>query len=177
MITARAPQRDFDGMEARRKHAAKLFAKGVSQADVARELDVSRQSVSRWHEAWTRGGVKELKGAGRAGRRPLLDSADLALIEKALRRGPKASGFATDIWTLPRITEVIATLTGVSYHPGHVWRIMGQLGWSPQRPTRRALERNDEAVDEWVATRWPQVKKTPDGATRGWSSKTSRVSR
>ena len=128
-------QRDFDGMEARRKLAAKLFAKGVSQADVARELDVSRQSVSRWHEAWTRGGVKELKGAGRAGRRPLLDSADLALIEKALRRGPRASGFATEIWTLPRISEVIATLTGVSYHPGHVWRIMGQLGWSPQRPT------------------------------------------
>ena len=118
-------------MEARRKKAAKLFAKGVSQADVARELAVSRQSVSRWHEAWTRGGVKELKSAGRAGRRPLLDSADLALIEKALRRGPKASGFATDIWTLPRITEVIATLTGVSYHPGHVWRIMGQLGQSP----------------------------------------------
>lgn len=176
MTTTRAPQRDFEGMEARRKQAAKLFAKGVSQADVARELDVSRQSVSRWHEAWSRGGVKELKGAGRAGRRPLLDSADLAKVEKALRRGPKASGFATDIWTLPRITEVIATLTGVSYHPGHVWRIMGQLGWSPQRPTRRALERNDEAVDQWVATRWPQVKKTPVAATRGWSSKTNQAS-
>ena len=72
------------------------------------------------------------------------------MIDKALRHGPKASGFPTDIWTLPRITEVIATLTGVSYNPGHVWRIMGQLGWSPQRPTRRAIERNDEA-----ATRWP----------------------
>ena len=177
MIKARAPQRDFEGMEARRKQAAKLFAKGVSQADVARELDVSRQSVSRWHEAWSRGGVKELKRAGRAGRRPLLDSADLAAVEKALRRGPRSSGFATDIWTLPRITEVIATLTGVSYHPGHVWRIMGQLGWSSQRPTRRALERNDDAVDQWVATRWPQVKKTPVAETRGWSSKTNRASR
>jgi transposase len=176
MIKTRAPQRDFEGMEARRKQAAKLFAKGVSQADVARELDVSRQSVSRWHEAWSQGGTRALKGAGRAGRRPLLDSADLAMVEKSLRRGPRASGFATDIWTLPRITEVIATLTGVSYHPGHVWRIMGQLGWSPQRPARRALERNDDAVDEWVATRWPQVKKTPDAATRGWSSKTNRAS-
>jgi transposase len=164
-------------MEARRKQAAKLFAKGVSQADVARELEVSRQSVSRWHEAWSQGGARALKGAGRAGRRPLLDSADLATVEKALRRGPRASGFATDIWTLPRITELIATLTGVSYHPGHVWRIMGQLGWSPQRPARRALERNDDAVDEWVATRWTQVRKTPVGATRGWSSKTNQGSR
>ena len=158
MIKTRAPQRDFEGMEARRKRAAKLFAKGVTQADVARELEVSRQSVSRWYEAWSRGGTTALKGAGRAGRRPLLDSSDLATVEKALRRGPRASGFATDIWTLPRITELIATLTGVTYHPGHVWRIMGQLGWSPQRPARRALERNDDAIDEWVATRWAQVK-------------------
>lgn len=133
MIKTREPQRDFEGMEARRKRAAKLFAKGVTQADVARELEVSRQSVSRWHEAWSQGGASVLKGAGRAGRRPLLDSADLAAVEKALRRGPRASGFTTDIWTLPLIAEVIATLTGVSYHPGHVWRIMGQLGWSPQR--------------------------------------------
>jgi transposase len=177
VIKTRAPQRDFEGMEARRKRAAKLFAKGATQADVARELDVSRQSVSRWHEAWSQGGASALKGAGRAGRRPLLNSADLATVEKALRRGPRASGFATDIWTLPRITELIATLTGVTYHPGHVWRIMGQLGWSPQRPARRALERNDDAIDEWVATRWPQVKKTPDGATRGWSSKTNQASR
>lgn len=167
MITTRAPQRDFEGMESRRKRAAQLFAKGLSQADVARQLEVSRQSVSRWHEAWSQGGARALKGAGRAGRKPLLDPAELATVERALRRGPRASGFPTDIWTLARIAEVIATLTGVSYHPGHVWRIMGQLGWSPQRPVRRAAERNDEAIDEWVTTRWAKVKKTPVVATRG----------
>lgn len=177
MIKTRAPQRDFEGMETRRKRAAKLFAKGATQADVARELEVSRQSVSRWHEAWSQGGTPALKGAGRAGRRPLLNSAELAAVEKALQHGPRASGCATDIWTLPRITELIATLTGVSYHPGHVWRIMGQIGWSPQRPTRRALERNDDAIDQWVATHWPEVKKTPVAETRGWSSKTNRASR
>lgn len=117
MIKTRAPQRDFEGMEMRRKRAAKLFAKGATQADVARELEVSRESVSRWHEAWSQGGASALKGAGRAGRRSLLDSADLAAVEKALRRGPRASGFATDIWTLPRISEVIATLTGVTLCP------------------------------------------------------------
>jgi transposase len=81
MIKTRPPQRDFEGMEVRRKQATNLFAKGATQADVARELEVSRQSVNRWHEAWSHGGVKELKGAGRAGRRPLLDSADLAAVE------------------------------------------------------------------------------------------------
>jgi len=153
MATTRAPKRDFEGMEARRKRAAQLFVKGATQADVARELEVSRQSVSRWYEAWSRGGTSALKGAGRAGRRPLLDERDLAKVERALRRGPRAAGYGTDIWTLPRITEVIASLTGVSYHPGHVWRLMGQLGWSPQRPARKAAERDDAAIDEWVGTR------------------------
>jgi transposase len=177
MITTRAPQRDFEGMEARRKRAARLFAKGVSQADVARELEVSRQSVSRWHVSWTEGGSGALKGAGRAGRKPRLDRTDLAKVERVLRRGPRSSGYATEIWTLPRITEVIAELTGVSYHPGHVWRLMGQLGWSPQRPARQALERDDEAIDEWVSTRWARVKRTPVAEAPGSSSRTSRASR
>jgi hypothetical protein len=58
---------------------------------------------------------------------------------------------------MPRITEVIATLTGASLHPGHVWRIMGQLGWSPLSPARRAIERAAAAA-EWVATRWGRVR-------------------
>lgn len=165
MNTTRESQRE--GMETRRKRAAQLFAKGVAQADVARELEVSRQSVSRWHDAWSHGGARALKGAGRAGRKPLLDHVELRRVEKALLRGPRASGFVTDIWTLPRITEMIETLTGVSYHPGHVWRIMGQLGWSPQRPVRRAAERDDEAIEEWVANRWTKVKKTPVAGMRG----------
>jgi transposase len=161
MATAR-PQRDFDAMEERRKRAAKLFARGATQSDVARELGVSRQSVSRWHADFSRGGATALRKAGRAGRRPKLVPADLRRIEQALLRGARAAGYPTDLWTLPRITEVIETLTGVAYHPGHVWRLMGQLGWSPQRPQRLAKERDDEAVATWVQERWPVVKKTPD---------------
>ena len=177
MTTTRARQRDFEGMKERRKRAAKLFRKGASQADIARELEVSRQSVSAWHKAWSSGGIAALNGAGRAGRKPLLDQKDLAKVERALRRGPRAAGYATDIWTLPRITEVIATLTGVSYHPGHVWRLMGQLGWSPQRPARRASERDEAAIDEWVKTRWTRVKKTQDAGGPGSSSRTNQASR
>jgi transposase len=140
-------RRDFDGMEQRRRRAAGMFARGVSQADVARELGVSRQSVSRWRADWQRGGTRALKAAGRAGRMPRLTAAQLAQVERALRRGPRVHGFATDLWTLDRVASVIEDETGVRYHRGHVWKLLrDKLGWGRQRPARRAVERDDEAV-------------------------------
>ena len=118
-----------------------------------------------------------LRGAGRAGRKPKLAPSDLKQLERALLRGARAAGYPTDLWTLPRITEVIEVLTGVTYHPGHVWRLMGQLGWSPQRPQRLAKERDDEAVATWVRDRWPVVKKTPGEGGPASSSRTSPASR
>lgn len=165
-------RRDFAAMEERRMRAADRFANGVSQADIARELDVAHQTVSDWHEKWKRGGRKALRAAGRAGRLPKLSDGDLLKVNKALLRGAKAHGYPTDLWTLSRVAEVIEKLTGVSYHPGHVWRVLRQMGWSRQRPARRAVERDDEAIERWVAKRWPKVKKTPEPGTPGSSSKT-----
>jgi transposase len=154
-------------MEDRRMRAAELFAEGVRQADIARELGVAHQTVSDWHAQWRQGGKEALRGAGRAGRRPKLSPEQLAEVEKALEAGAKANGYATDLWTLKRVTEVIARVTGVTYHPGHVWRILReQLGWTRQRPARRAVERDDEAIDAWVHTRWPKVKKVPGAGAR-----------
>ena len=174
----RVARRDFEGMEQRRKGAAGLFERGVSQADVARRLGVSRQSVSRWHADWRRGGTDALKAAGRAGRMPRLSEAQLARVELALRRGPGAHGFATDLWTLDRVAEVIETQTGVRYHPGHVWKLLrDKLGWSRQRPARQAIERDDEAVARWVAVEWPRIKRGLADVGRGSSSRTNRGSR
>lgn len=143
--------------------AARLFAKGkASQAEIARELSVSRQSVMRWYRAWSQGGRGSLKAAGRAGRKTRLSDKQLQELERLLRRGPRAAGYRTDLWTLPRIAEVIERQWGVQYHPGHVWRIMRRLGWSLQRPTTQARERDEAAVQQWRKERWPQVKKTPD---------------
>jgi transposase len=169
-------RRDFDAMERRRKRAARMFARGKSQADVARELEVTRQSVSRWHAEWEAGGTAALDGAGRAGRPPQLDQADLARIERQLTKGPLANGYASDMWTIARVTEVIESETGVAFHPGHVWRLLGQMGWSRQRPARKALERDDEAIANWVKNDWPRVKKTPDAGGHGSASKTNRAS-
>ena len=90
---------------------------------------------------------------------------------------PGAHGYATELWTLARVAEVIERITGVRYHPGHVWRLLRELGWSVQRPARRAAERDEEAIARWIKQDWPRVKKAPDAARRGSSSKTSPASR
>ena len=106
-------------------------------------------------------------GRERAGRRPKLSRAQLAKVEKALSKGAEANGYTTDLWTLLRAAEVIKRVTGVSYHPGYVWYILrNQLGWTWQRPSRRAVERDEEAIEQWVKQRWPQLKKEPGASTR-----------
>ncbi len=154
-------------MEARRRQAVRMFKDGSTQAEVARALGVSRQSASRWFKKWRSEGARAAKGAGRAGRLPRLADRDLRAVDRALRKGPVANGYPTDLWTLARVAEVIEGVTGVRYHPGHVWRILKALGWSLQRPARRAVERDEEKVRGWVRDRWPRVKKTPVGAGRG----------
>lgn len=167
------PRRDFDGLEDRRRRAARLFAAGrLSRAEIARRLGASEVSVHRWYYAWREGGTTALKKAGRAGRKPRLDKADLKALDQVLREGAVAHGFPTELWTLPRIARVIEDITGERYHPGHVWRILRGLNWTLQRPARKAKERNEAEVQRWVAQEWPRVKKTPDGGGRGSSSKT-----
>ena len=140
--------------------AADLFEHGVIPAEIARRVGVRHQVVSQWRKAWREGGREALRAAGRAGRRPKLTDAQRAEVEQALVNGAEANGYLTDLWTLPRVAETIERLTGVSYHPGHVWYVLrDQLDWTWQRPARRAVERNDEAIEQWVKKRWPQVKK------------------
>jgi transposase len=142
----------------RRLQAARLFAQGLSQAEVARRLEVSRQTASRWHARWLQGGRAGLAGSGRWGRPSRLSEADWRRVERALLAGAVAQGFDTDLWTLPRIAEVTWRLTGVSYHPGHVWWLLRRHGWSPQRPARRAAERDEAEIARWRAEEWPRTK-------------------
>lgn len=147
--------------------AADLFRRGVIPAEIARRLGVSHQIVSEWRKAWRQGGRAALRSAGRVGRPRKLTKAQLATVERALANGAEANGYATDVWTLPRVADVIQRLTGVSYHPGYVWYVLrDQLGWTWQRPARRAVERNDEAIEQWVTKRWPQLKKGLGARTR-----------
>jgi len=172
MSTPTRQRRDFDALEQRRKHAARLFAAGkLMLAAISRQLNVSRQSVSRWCKQWKRAGIAGLKGAGRAGRKSRLDKKLLRQLDVALRKGARGHGFNTDLWTLPRVAIVIERVTGVHYHPGHVWKLLGAMDWTLQRPAKQARERNPEAVKYWVEKRWPEVKKTLVAGKRGSSSK------
>jgi transposase len=163
-------RRDFEGLERRRRRSAQLFEEGLAQADVARRLQVTRTTALRWYRSWSKGGLEGLRGAGRAGRKPRLSEAQQELVVQALLEGPLAWGYETELWTLPRVAEVIREVTGVSYHPGHVWRVLRQLGWSRQKPTTRARERDEVAIGRWVRETWPVVKKTPRAAERPLSS-------
>jgi len=152
-------RRNFGALERRRMEAAELLKRGVSQSEVARRLGVHRQSVIRWARQLAQSGKAGLKKAGRAGRKPRLSSAQLKQIEHALKRGPQALGYATGVWTASRVRELIEDLCGVRYHEAHVWRILRQLGWSCQRPTGRALERDEGAIRDWKRVAWPRIKK------------------
>jgi transposase len=114
-------------LEKRRLKGARLFAKGKYRAEVARGLGVSWPAVNNWYRAWKQEGEAGLKAAGRAGHRPKLTASQLGQVKQELLRGPLAQGYATILWTLPRIAALLAKLTGVKYHPGHVWRIMQAL--------------------------------------------------
>jgi transposase len=172
------PAEERAAREARRLQAAELFALGRSQAEVARDLGVSRQAVSVWHARFAQGGVDALRSRGPTGPDPKLSAAQLAKVEQALLQGAQANGFDTDLWTLERVAVVITQLTGVRYHPGHVWVILRRrLGWSVQRPERRAMERDEEAIGRWVAHEWPRIKKGPPQNRPGSSSSTNRPSR
>jgi transposase len=173
-----SPADERAALQARRLQAAELFAQGHTQAEVARELGVSRQSAHVWHTAWQQGGLDALRSRGPTGPDPKLSPTDLARIEQALLQGAKANGFDTDLWTLARVAVVITQRTGVRHHPGHVWVILRQrLGWTLQRPERRASERDEEAIARWVQQEWPRIKRGPPQHRPGLSSSTNRPSR
>jgi transposase len=174
MGNAAGVRRDFDQLEQRRLGAVDLLREGIHQAEVARRVGAHRQSVSRWAKQLEQGGKRGLRKAGRAGRRPRLSTEDLRRIEKSLKRGPQALGFETSLWTCWRVAYLIERECGVKYHPSQAWRILRQLGWSCQRPTGRALERDEEKIRAWKQKRWPEIKKKPERKA-GPSSSSTRV--
>ena len=172
-----AGQQERERLQARRLRAAELFAAGRRQVEVAHQLGVSRQSVSDWHARWRAGGADALRSRGPTGPTPRLSDGQLAQVEQALLAGATANGFVGELWTLERVALVIERLTGICHHPAHVWALLRhRLGWSVQRPVRRAAERDQDAINRWVKETWPRIKETPTGAKPVWSSSTSQRS-
>src|SRR5277367_2531351 len=151
-------RRDYEQMEERRLEGAKLLEAGMSQADVARQLGVKRQSVHEWAKFLADQGEKGLVRVP-TGRKPRLNTVQLAQLAEHLQTGPQAHGYATALWTTERIAKLIHRQFGVRYHRDHVGRLLGQMGWSCQRPTGRARERKEEEIARWKRVEWPRIKK------------------
>ena len=161
MGNPRGVKRDFRALEQRRFAALKLLRQGYNQSEVARRVKVCSQTVSRWARTVSHQGEKALDAAGRAGRKPLLDEKQRGRLMARLLEGPEKLGYETPLWTCDRVAHLIQEEFDVQYHSGHVWKILRQLNWSPQRPAGRALERNEPAIQQWKRKTWPDIKKKP----------------
>ena len=148
-------------LERRRRRAMRLLDEGLSLNAVARRIGCHASSVMRWRDVRARHGDEGLKPKPVPGRPPKLSARQKKRLVSLLLKGAMANGYRTDLWTTQRIADLIEEEFGVRHHRDHIGRLMASLGWSYQKPQRRALERDDEAVEEWKRTEWPRIKKTP----------------
>ncbi len=148
-------------LEQRRLRAIALLEQGLQPVDVAKKVGADRRSVCRWKASFRRKGQDSLMARPASGRPPKLKARQKKSLERRLFSGAQRAGFPTDLWTCPRVADLIKRAFGVSYHVDHISRLLHSLGWSPQKPERRARERDEEAIQRWVKRDWPHLKKKP----------------
>ena len=139
--------------------AVAMLQEGLGLREVARRVGVAPGSVVRWRDAYERVGKEGLKAKPHPGGKPRLSASQRQGLARLLLKGPPAHGYRTDLWTLGRVAQVIDKHFGISYHPGHVWRILQQMGWSCQKPDAQARERNEQEIRRWRQEHWPHIKK------------------
>jgi len=156
--------------------AVKMFEQRAPTAKIAAELRVTEQSVRRWRNAWLAGGPAGLASKGQAAQ-CRLDEAQLAELETVLEAGPLAAGYDDQRWTLARVRDLIARRFRVRYTIPGTWYLLRRRGWSCQLGARRAIERDDAAIEVWKKKTWPQAERPRRPSAAGSSSKTSPASR
>ena len=152
-----------DRKEARRLQAWKLRQKGWKQTDIAEALGVTAGAVSQWMSRAQKGegdGKEALRSQKRSGRPPRLTSEELQELPELLKKGAEHYGFRGAVWTRARVGKVIENVFGVSYSDGHVGQLLAQVGWTRQKPSERASERDEEAIETWREQRWHELKKS-----------------
>ena len=145
----------------RRVRAGRMLLAGKRPGEVALAVGVARQTVYTWKALLDGGGIDALRAVPERGRPARLDEAQLAQLRSALLRSPTEHGFGTELWTLKRVGTVIERMHGVRFGQTQVWRILGALGFSPQKPEKQAIERDEDAVRHWTRRTWPHLKKKP----------------
>lgn len=146
-------------LERCRFQALELLKAGTTPSDVARTIGRDPSTVCKWWKRYQRRGAKGLSAVPRQGGSTKLTPPHVKRLERMLLQGPRAHGFATELWTLPRVVELIRRSFDVSYDPSGVWHLLKRMGWSCQKPERRARERDENAVAQWRRRDWPRIKK------------------
>jgi transposase len=149
----------MDEATRKRVRAGRLMLAGKTPAEAAHAVGVARQTAYTWKARLDEGGIDALRSMAR-GRPAQLDSSQIEGLRVALLQGALAHGFGTELWTLKRVRVLIERVYGVTFSEVHVWRLLGAMGFSSQKPERRAIERNDAAVQEWKRKTWPALKKS-----------------
>lgn len=157
------PKLSRDEMERRRLEAADDLRDGMPQAEVARKYHVSAASVSRWNALRKSGGKQALKRTSPRGKPPALNEEQARALERILVRGAQAYGYEADVWTLPRLADVVRKEFGVKLDQSNVRKLLVRRGFSWQKPARRANERNEAAIKRWVKNEWPKIAKKGRG--------------
>jgi len=154
-------QQAIDWREGRRLRAWELFQQGWKQAHIAAALGVTQGAVSQWISRAKKQGPETLKRRKARGATPRLCAQQKAQLPVLLTQGAQSFGFQGDVWTAERVAQVIKQEFDVSYHPDHVGRLLRACGWSQQKPVRRAIQRDEAAIEHWKEERWPAIKKRP----------------
>jgi transposase len=147
--------------ERRRSAVREVEVEGATPASVAKKYKVEIGTIYTWCGRYRRDKKNGLKSRPTPGAPRRMSPQQLGKLEELLLKGAKANGFANDLWTCPRIKELIKDRFKVDYHVDHIVRLLGRMGWSAQRPTKRALERDDKRIREWVKNDLPRIKKKP----------------
>jgi transposase len=155
------PNGSPDELQRRRFQALTLLQQGKTPVQVARLVGVDRRSVRRWHATAKRHGEAALIARPAGGRPPRLRTGQKQVLRRALLRGAQAAGFENDLWTCRRVAQWIQQRFGIRYERTHVCRLLHGLGFTPQKPQRRAVERDEAAIRQWVQQVWPAIKKKP----------------
>lgn len=145
----------------RRVRAGRMLLAGKGPAEVAAAVGVARQTVYTWKRQLDEGGIDALRAVPEPGRPARLNESQLAQVRAAILQRPTEHGFGTELWTLRRVGAVIERMHGVRFSQTQVWRILGSLGFSAQKPEKQAIERDEDAVRHWKRRTWPALKKKP----------------
>ncbi len=163
-------QSPHDWKEARRLQAWRLQQQGWSQRQIAKVRGVSEGAVSQWMTRARDGGPETLRPRPHPGASRRLLPVQLTRLPELLHRGAGAYGFRGQVWTRGRIAAVIQLAFGISSHPRHGGRLCPVIHWSPQKPARRARQRDKAAMAHWREETWPALKRGPEPSSRASSS-------